>query len=233
MLKLPMPGTLRRRAGASLLLVVIGSAGYACWAAQSTLAATLAPARLIHTAAVAGPPIALHMKWSINDADTAPAKASEVTRARTVLVYNVVAPAGQEITLSNPERTFEARCTPTLPGAGGKDGAILVKCTLSSHGRVLGTPSLLVADGSTAAVEVGDAGRRHLSRLEINASTKPRNIAAVSEDEAGDAAEAGVQVDSDDVDAPDVPDVPDVDLPEPPEPPRPLAAALYPEGKPI
>jgi hypothetical protein len=221
MLKLPLPGTLRRRTGATLLAIVTGCAGYACWAAQSAVG----PTRIVRTAAVVGPPIAMHMKWIISDKDT---------RNRTVLVTNVVVPAGNAFAVFSPGRTYEAHCTPSLAATGHEhEDPILVKCTLDSHGQILGTPSVVVADGSTAAVEVDPAGSAQF-RLEINASTKPRNVAAVSEDEAGGAEDeadaAGDMPDADD--APDVPDVPDIDVPEPPEPPQPQAA-LYPEGKPI
>jgi beta-lactamase regulating signal transducer with metallopeptidase domain len=213
MLKLPLPGTLRRRTGVTLLAIVTFCAGYACWAAQSAGGAT----RIVKIAAVAGPPIAMHMKWIISDKDT---------RTRTVLVTNVIVPAGNAFTLSSPGKAYEAHCTPSLAARGHEhEDPILVKCTLDSHGQILGTPSVLVADGSTAAVEVDATGPAHF-RLEINASTKPRNVAAVSEDDAGgaeDEAEAAGDM-PDAGDAPEVPDVPDVDVPEPPEPPRRPAA---------
>ena len=203
MLKHPLPGSARRRAGIALLVGVIGTAGYACWAAQPA-AGVLASG---------GAPIAIRLRWNIDETVPATDPSGATRKRRLVVVTELLAKSGHAFSLyapSDTQRDFEAQCTPSLGAAAGQ---ITVQCQLKSHGQVLGTPSVLVADGETARLSVNDGADATPFRLAINASTDARRIAAAEHEEVQDPQEPQDQDDAggaeDEADLPDPPDPPD------------------------
>lgn len=198
MLKRPLPGSTRRRVGVGLLIGVIGTAGYACWAAQP--ATRLAATGLV---AAQGAPIAVHVKWSIDEAETAAEGSGAVKQRKLVLVSDLIANSGQIFSLyapSSSKRTYQADCT-AYAGTSGHE--ITLNCVLNSHGQVVGTPSIVAEDGVKARVKLSDTGNKNLFELEFNASTTPERIAAAEHEGSEDADHPP--------EPPDPPDAPDAD----------------------
>ena len=196
MLKRPAAGWFRRKVGVGIAAAVTGLVGYAAWATQ--------PERLMP--AVSGQPIAIHMKWEIQEVDDGAGPASLRKIDSTT---DMVASVGQEFSLYAPSSTnkiHEASCIAYLPGdtrianqlALDKihfHKGIFLKCALKSHGRLLSRPSLITADGETADIEYGQGmpvqysdhhaiAEKVLFLLHINASTTSARVAAANEAQA-------------------------------------------------
>jgi bla regulator protein BlaR1 len=167
MLKQPLPGIPRRFGGMIFAVVVAISGGSWAWAAQPD-------------AADDDPLILLHVKLTV----TAPPDAifSEETE---ILVKS------GEAAFFAPGQPFDIRCTPLLPSKNSSQdnsppagtpapatGQILVSCKIRSNQELVSSPSVIVADGKPAMIEVDDINRTHRYKLELNASTSKENIAA-------------------------------------------------------
>lgn len=184
MLRHPLPGRWRRLGGAVLSAGLMLSAAYATWAAQPRDQAS--NVRIMTSATR----IAVGLRWLIDGAEILHVGGGSREP-------DMVVTSGSEFALavrSAAGLVYQARCTasmqradtasPARSEAKGRSAAdepqILLVCNLSSERKVLARPTLVVADGQPAAIEMADPslhGGTDL-RLEINASTSAARIAA-------------------------------------------------------
>jgi bla regulator protein blaR1 len=171
MLKYSSPGRARRWCGTAFIIALTFSGSYAVWAAQTQ---TL-------TVAVTGTPIALNMKWSVNDVDQLP-----------LATHDTLIVAGKEFdrTVSLvPGQTNSTRCVASLPNSGKAsrmwesvkasakasghptEGFILLECQLSHNGKVFSTPAVVTQNDKAATIEVANDDGSVRFKLEFNAST--------------------------------------------------------------
>ncbi len=134
-LRRPLPGELRHRAGLGLMIACILSGCYAVRTTQSQAAQGRAE----------GPLIAVNIKAFVNGAEVLPAAGSPSD-------WNVLVHSGGQFGFGSPKNWVN--CTTQL--APGTDGNIFFSCRLTREGNVLATPSMLVRDGEPASVAASD-----------------------------------------------------------------------------
>ncbi len=179
LLRRPAPSRSRRRTGYSLALLLVLSGTYVVWAAQPDLSAPILEAK---------PLIAISLRWFI-DGEEVLTIGHESGRPDRLLH------SGDPLRLVMPSRAgviHGLTCIPslhpddsvpaaTLPPQGPThEGphAILIACQISLAEKVIAKPAVLLADGQTGVIEVGDPGRKAVVRIELNASTSPSRLKA-------------------------------------------------------
>ncbi|HUQ11968.1 MAG TPA: M56 family metallopeptidase [Steroidobacteraceae bacterium] len=169
MLKLPLPGSLRRLAGAALVVGLTTVAAYTAWAGQ--------PA-----ARDQGPPILVDLKVTISNP-----QANEAN----VLATRYLVHSGEEI-LDAGSQPLKYACTPYLPDEGARTtdwsairkrgipvppaGQILVLCSIRDGGEEIAAPAVMMADGKPGAIETAPGGGALRYRLDISATTSAKRI---------------------------------------------------------
>lgn len=170
MLKRPLPGTSRQRAGIALVIALAACGGYTAWAGQM--------------AEGKGAQIVVDMKVNVTNTQS-----NEVFAVATrYLVHSGETPSDMKV----PPAAFV--CTPYLHDelekssawAGMKArglpmppvGYILMDCTIREEGQVVSTPAVMALDGQPALIETSTGLRTY--RMELNASTSADRIAAAS-----------------------------------------------------
>lgn len=167
MLKNPLPGALRRRAGIAITLGCVLGASYVVRAAQSTVTPMALDGRMI----------AVNMQVYINGAAVfAPHGARSG--------WDVLVSSGGTFAVGDRDR--RASCIASLPTPGsqssGEDlgNSIILSCRLSHANDVFATPTVVVRDGESASIAVTDPTQGVDYRLEFNASTAPARLAAAA-----------------------------------------------------
>ena len=168
MLKHPLPGETRRRAGLALMIACILSGCYAVRTTQSQAALQGAEAPLI----------AINMKAFINGAEVPAPDGSPAG-------WNVLVPSGGQFGIGDHDHW--TNCSAQLTAVAGESrnsdgtaGDILLSCRISRSNTVFATPTLLMHDAAQASVVVTDSQENLTYRLEFNASTTAARIAAAS-----------------------------------------------------
>ena len=167
MLKQPLPGFPRRLGGMMFALTVALLGGSWVWAA-------------LPEAADSNPLILLHMKLTV---DTPP---NDIFSEETEILVK----SGEAASYADG-RPFDIRCTPLLPGNGisqdrslppgtppPASGQILLSCKIRNNQELVSSPSVIVADGKPAMIEVDDVNRAHHYKLELNATASKEKIVA-------------------------------------------------------
>jgi hypothetical protein len=166
MLKHPIPGALRRRAGLALTIAFVIGGGLAVRAAQAPDAQS----------GIVGPLIAINIKAFINGAQVLAPTQSDAG-------WDILVRDGGRFVIGNRGQLLD--CTARMPTASDtprdtSNGAVFViNCRLSHDKTVFATPLLLAREDETASVEVADKqGVRY--RLAFNASVSPARVALLT-----------------------------------------------------
>jgi bla regulator protein blaR1 len=178
-LRRPAPSRTRRWTGYSLALMVTLSGTYVVWAAQPDLHAPILEAK---------PLIAIRLRWSI-DGTAVPTNGHASGRPDRSLR------SGDELSLAMPSPAgviYGLKCVPTihlndslptatLPSQGPVHAGpqeIMIACEISRAEKVFAKPAVLLTDGQTGVIEVGDPEQNAVVRIELNASTSPSRLKA-------------------------------------------------------
>lgn len=167
MLKYSSPGRVRRWCGVASVVVLIFSGSYAVWSAQSEVSA----------AAAGGTPIALNIKWSVNDVDQLPLSTNDaLIMAGREFDRTVSFAAGQinsiRCTASLHEPGKDSAFWQSIKASGESlQGLILLQCRLSHNGKTFATPAVLTRSDKTSTIEAASEDGSVRYRLEFNAST--------------------------------------------------------------
>ncbi len=181
-LRRPAPSRARRRTGYTLALILTLSGTYVVWAAQPDLRAPILAAK---------PIVAVSLRWSI-DAN------GVLTIGREPRRPDMSLHSGDQLRLAMQSLSgviYGLKCVPSLhtndsvpaatipPQGPMHEGPqeILIACEISHAEKVFAKPAVLLADGQTGVIEVGDPERKAVVRIELNASTSPSRLKAAGD----------------------------------------------------
>lgn len=164
MLKHPLPSRNRLLAGIVFSIGLTGGVSYSVWATQPE-------------ASPPSTPITINLNWSVSDTSKAKTYRASIQR----MLVN----SDSEFQSNISGLAYEIRCVPSLPQNGTRsplsnelksrgvfvDGQILLKCKLSSNGRVFSTPAVVMQDGDLGTIEADDSEQGVQFRLAFTAST--------------------------------------------------------------
>ncbi len=180
LLRRPAPSRTRRLTGYSLALLLTLSGTYVVWAAQPDLRAPSLEAK---------PLIAIRLRWLIEGSEGLTSGHGSNRTDRSVhsgdpLRLAMASPAGVVYALTcvpslHPDDSLPTAAIPSREPTHEHPKAIWMACEVSRADQVFAKPAVLLADGQTGMIEVGDPERKAFVRIEINASTSPARLKAV------------------------------------------------------
>jgi len=172
-LKRAAPSRARHLAGYTLALMLMFAAAYVVWAAQPDLPAPKMGDK---------PRVAISLRWFIEGSDMLNIGPGSVRPEMTPHVgdtFSLVMPSPSGV-------NYGLKCAPSLRtnSSAAAPPRIFISCEISREVsvvvpyKVISTPAILMDDGRTGTIEVGDPDRKVSLRMEFNASTSASRLKA-------------------------------------------------------